>query len=235
MRRPHGHRDHFDPNAARANDGMSLGSTAGRRWRVCAAVAAGALCVLAAVVTAHSDPPTASEPDRGLLSGSNETGIAQATESAAQVDYAVAVLRPTEGSEVGGTVTFTRVETGIQVEATVTGLTPGNHGFHIHEYGDCRAADAASAGGHYNPDLASHGGPQSEPRCVGDLGNIRANEGGAASYSWIDSEIALDGEHSILGRAVVIAAGEDDGVTQPWGGGGPAVACGVIGVAAEPE
>ena len=61
---------------------------------------------------------------------------------------AIAVLHSASGSQVTGTVTFTKMGDTVQVVADITGLTPGKHGFHIHEFGDCSAADASSAGSH---------------------------------------------------------------------------------------
>jgi Cu/Zn superoxide dismutase len=72
---------------------------------------------------------------------------------------AIAVLHPTAGNKVSGTVTFTEVADGVQVQAEITGLTPGKHGFHVHEFGDCSAADLASAGAHFNPTTSRMPGP----------------------------------------------------------------------------
>src|SRR5437879_12267120 len=89
---------------------------------------------------------------------------------------AVAVLHPTAGSKVNGTVTFTEEADGVRVRAEITGLTPGNHGFHIHEFGDCSAADASSAGAHFNPTNNPHAGPDAAERHVGDMGNVEAED-----------------------------------------------------------
>jgi Cu-Zn family superoxide dismutase len=161
-----------------------------------------------------------------------QTGKAQTIESSEMmVTDAIAVLHPTEGNDAHGTVTFERGENGIVVCGLIEGLTPGKHGFHIHEYGDCSAADATTAGGHYNPEGVEHGARTDEVRHVGDLGNIEANEEGMATFEFTDAHLALDGPHSILGRAVVVHANEDDLTTQPTGAAGPRVACGVIGIA----
>ncbi len=144
---------------------------------------------------------------------------------------AVAVLHPTEDQAASGRVTFTPVDGGIRVEADLEGLSPGPHGIHVHEYGDCSAPDGAAAGGHFNPEGVPHAGPDSPVRHVGDLGNLAADSAGAAHFERVDSEIALAGPHSIVGRAVIIHAGADDLTSQPSGAAGPRVACGVIGVA----
>ena len=144
---------------------------------------------------------------------------------------AVCILYPTEGNEVSGIVTFTKTDGGIKIVANFEGLTPGKHGFHIHEYGDCSRLDGKSAGGHFNPDGKKHGAPNSEERHVGDLGNLLANEKGKAYYEIIDSYISFSGPHSIIGRAIIVHAGEDDLTSQPTGAAGARVACGVIGLA----
>ncbi len=146
---------------------------------------------------------------------------------------AVAVMHPTAGHEVRGIVTFTKTADGVRVQASIKGLTPGKHGFHIHQYGDCSAADGTSAGGHFNPHGADHGGPSADSRHAGDLGNLDANESGDANYDRVDHHLSLVGHDSIIGRAVIIHAHADDLTSQPTGGAGPRVACGAIGSAKE--
>jgi Cu-Zn family superoxide dismutase len=147
----------------------------------------------------------------------------------AEVD-ATAELRPTEGHDVRGLVTFATVDDGILVSAEVGGLSEGLHGFHIHETGDCSAPDALSAGGHYNPADAPHGAPEAPgaERHVGDLGNLEAGADGRARYERVDSVLTLSGPTSIVGKAVIVHAGQDDFTTQPTGDAGPRLACGVI-------
>ena len=146
---------------------------------------------------------------------------------------AMCELSPTEGNTVNGTVMFTQVEGGVKVTAVVMGLTPGNHGFHVHETGDCSAPDATSAGGHFNPDQMAHGGPDAEVRHEGDLGNLVADSTGTAHYERVDAHLALEGENSIIGRAVIVHAKVDDLTSQPTGAAGARVACGVIGAGTE--
>ena len=151
------------------------------------------------------------------------------------VTRAVAVLIPTEGNEVTGTINFIKMDSGIRVIADITGLEPGKHGFHIHQYGNCSALDGTSAGGHFNPFDKPHGAPTDAERHVGDLGNVIANEGPVAHYERIDGILSFDGKESIIGRSVILHAGEDDYKTQPTGNAGERVACGVIGIADEEE
>jgi len=148
-----------------------------------------------------------------------------------KITRAVAVLHPTQGNDVTGTVTFTQLDNGVKVEAQLKGLSPGKHGFHIHEYGDCSAADGTSAGGHYNPTGQPHAGPDQAKRHMGDLGNVEADGSGNASYDRLDSHLKLKGPDTIIGRGVIVHAGADDLTSQPSGAAGPRVACGVIGVA----
>jgi Cu-Zn family superoxide dismutase len=138
------------------------------------------------------------------------------------------VLHPTKGNKVEGIVSFTKVEGGVKIVAEVHNLTPGSHGFHIHEFGDCSAPDGMSAGGHFNPKGTKHGGPDSAERHAGDLGNLEADSDGVAHYERIDNVIQLDGPDTIVGRSVVVHSNADDFTSQPAGNAGSRVACGVI-------
>lgn len=155
-----------------------------------------------------------------------------AIEIGQEIEKATAILHPTEGNNVAGVVVFTLTDQGVRVEATVTGLEPDTrHGFHIHQYGDCRAPDGTSAGGHYNPSDEEHGAPSDDIRHMGDLGNLPANAQGTASADFLDTHVKLNGPNSILGRGMILHAGEDDLTTQPTGAAGARLACGVIGIA----
>ena len=143
---------------------------------------------------------------------------------------AIAVLHPTAGNNVGGTVTFTEVADGVQVQAEITGLSPGKHGFHVHEFGDCSAPDLASAGAHFNPTNKPHAGPDAAERHVGDMGNVEADASGAAKLNYVDHEISLtNDQRSVIGRSVIVHAKADDLKSQPAGDSGARIACGVIG------
>ena len=147
---------------------------------------------------------------------------------APKVQSAIAVLYPTMGHSVKGTVRFNLVPGGIRVAGQIEGLKPGEHGFHIHEFGDCSAPDAESAGGHFNPRGMQHGARHAEHRHVGDLGNVTGDREGRAVFDFVDKQLVLS---AILGRAVVVHADVDDLKTQPAGNAGARVACGVVAIA----
>ena len=160
------------------------------------------------------------------------TGAHHAMMAGGTITKAIAVLQPTKDNPgVSGTVTFTQTGSGIQVVADIHGLTPGPHGFHIHEYGDPHSPDGMSAGGHFNPTGKPHAGPTSPARHVGDLGNIEADEKGHAKLDIVDPALSFVGPTSILGRGVVVHAKADDLKSQPAGNAGGRLAVGVIGVA----
>ncbi|XP_066997624.2 superoxide dismutase [Cu-Zn] [Anabrus simplex] len=135
-----------------------------------------------------------------------------------------------------GNVTLTQTGTGpVTVTGIIEGLNPGQqHGFHIHEKGDI--SSCMNAGGHYNPHGKKHGGPSDKERHVGDLGNIQADSNGIAHISITDSMIKLTGQHSVIGRSVVVHAepddlgkgGKPDSLTT--GHAGARLTCGVIGI-----
>ena len=144
------------------------------------------------------------------------------------ITRAVAALSPTKGNNVQGIISFKQVEGGVLIVANVTGLSPGQHGFHIHEFGDCSAADGSSAGGHFNPTNTKHGGPDHADRHAGDLGNIVADDYGIAHYERVDTVLKLNGPNTIVGRSIIVHANPDDLTTQPTGNAGGRLACGVI-------
>ncbi|KAL0918294.1 hypothetical protein M5K25_010294 [Dendrobium thyrsiflorum] len=121
---------------------------------------------------------------------------------------AVAVLKG--NSKVEGVVTLVQEDDGpTTVNVRVTGLTPGSHGFHLHEFGDTTNG-CISTGAHFNPNSLTHGAPEDEIRHAGDLGNIVANDEGIAEATIVDNQIPLEGPNSVVGRAFVVHELEDD-------------------------
>ena len=137
-------------------------------------------------------------------------------------------LQARSGSMVSGKVSFSEANGRLRVEATVSGLTPGEHGFHVHEAGDCSAADASSAKGHFNPMGKAHGHHASEEHHGGDMPNLIANAQGEAKYSAELKGLSLNGPTGVVGRSIVIHADPDDYKSQPAGNSGKRIACGVI-------
>lgn len=144
------------------------------------------------------------------------------------VSKAVAHIKSVAGMDVSGEVLFSQGNNGVSIVADIKGLKPGLHGFHIHEKGDCSAADFSSVGGHFNPTKKKHGGPNSVEHHVGDLGNLEANASGVAHFEFTSSELSLNGENSIVGLSVIVHSDADDFLTQPTGNSGSKVGCGVI-------
>lgn len=140
--------------------------------------------------------------------------------------FGVVKLMPTKGNKVRGVLRLVQKDDALQIVGKVVNLTPGEHGFHIHEFGDRRAPDGTSAGGHFNPGGHDHGAPGPTSH-AGDLGNITANEDGVAMVDVTTPDTHLS---DILGRSFVVHAGVDDLSSQPSGDAGPRVAVGVIAV-----
>jgi len=140
-------------------------------------------------------------------------------------------LAPTQGSKVSGQVEFTEVDAGVLVDARVSGLAPGGHGFHVHEKGDCSAPDGTSAGGHFNPSGKPHGHPEKPDHHLGDILMLVADANGEAKLRTIVNGLTITGKgnNNIVGRGLIVHAAPDDFTTQPTGNSGARVACGVIG------
>ena len=144
---------------------------------------------------------------------------------------AAASLGPTQGSAVTGLVMFHELDGHLMVHAKISGLKPNaEHGFHIHEKGDCASADGTSAGGHFNPDGKPHG-PQDGARHAGDLPALKSDSKGMADQKFmLHGPTIAAGLSSINGRSVIVHIGPDDYKTQPTGNSGARIACGVITV-----
>jgi Cu-Zn family superoxide dismutase len=140
-----------------------------------------------------------------------------------------AVLQPKSGSTAGGTVDFAVDKGSLLIKADLSGIAPGRHGLHIHEKGDCTAADASSAGAHYNPTGAKHGGPTSPSHHAGDFGNVVADDAGRVHYeAKLFAPTRGFNWDEIVGRSMVLHEKRDDLKTQPSGDSGKRIACGVI-------
>ena len=144
---------------------------------------------------------------------------------------ATATLESKSASTVTGTATFTQDGSKVSLKLEAAGLTPGTHAVHLHEVGDCSAADAMSAGTHWNPSQAMHGNSATGAHHAGDVGNLTAAADGKASLSFTTSEWTIgDGVSAtdVVGHAVIVHASADDFVTPNTGNAGARQACGVI-------
>ena len=143
---------------------------------------------------------------------------------------AVAELKPTAGNMAAGTVRFEQHGKHLMVFARVTGLKPGQeHGFHVHEKGDCSASDGTSAGGHFNPLGKAHGHHGKGDHHAGDMPNLKADANGVAEAKFhLDGVTVGSGPADIVGRGLIVHANPDDYTSQPVGNAGARLACAVI-------
>jgi len=162
--------------------------------------------------------------------------ITPATDPAAPPEMAkpiaTAQLQPTKDSTVAGTINFSLVDGQLRASGDISGLKPDSeHGFHIHEKGDCSAPDGSSAGGHFNPGSSEHGSISTAMHHGGDMPNIKADAQGNAH---IDGPVAsnvnvgVGDAFDIVGRGLIVHADPDDYKTQPTGNAGARLACAVI-------
>ena len=155
-----------------------------------------------------------------------------ATQRGSHGVQSVARLEATKGSKVSGAVQFFPLaEGGVRVQGRVEGLVPNSeHGFHIHEKGDCSSGDGLSAGSHFNPTQQAHGRFNgSQPHHLGDLPSLDADTQGVATIDFVGKNLTLDkGSNGILGRSLIVHNAPDDYTTQPTGNSGARLACAVI-------
>lgn len=182
-----------------------------------------------------AEAPVAEAPPAPAAPAAPVEAPAPAAEPAGQAQLAAsarATLMPVGDSGVGGELRFDVDNGGVRVTGRFTGLKPGaTHAFHIHEFGNCTAADASSAGGHFNPAAAAHGNREGGgEHHAGDIPNQVAGPDGVAAVDQRleDLQIGGGGTLDIIGRGVIVHADADDYTTQPTGNAGGRIACGVI-------
>lgn len=143
---------------------------------------------------------------------------------------ATAALAPTTGNTTAGTVQFVQAGGKVQVSGEVRGLKPGaEHGFHVHEKGDCSSGDGNSAGGHFNPLGSAHGQHGQGTHHAGDLPSLKADAAGVARFSFDTTSVTVgSGATDVVGRGLIVHRDPDDYKTQPTGNAGPRLACAVI-------
>lgn len=143
---------------------------------------------------------------------------------------ATASLQPTQGNQTSGTVTFVEAGARVRVNAVVVGLRPGReHGFHVHEAGDCGSGDGMSTKGHFNPHGKPHAHFSTAERHAGDMPSLKADANGRAEANFeLDVMTVSPGPSSVVGRGLIVHADPDDYRTQPTGNAGARIACAVI-------
>jgi len=143
---------------------------------------------------------------------------------------ATAQLASTTGNTVSGLVTFTQEGDAVRVAGQISGLAPNTeHGFHIHEKGDCSSGDGMSAGGHFNPSGQQHGAHDQAMHHAGDLASLKADGNGVAKFSYTSTTIRVGGGATdVIGHGLIVHRDADDFKTQPTGNSGARVACAVI-------
>jgi Cu-Zn family superoxide dismutase len=152
----------------------------------------------------------------------------------AQNSVAFADLVDAQGKNVGRATFEVLSPSGVWIDVAVRGLTPGEHGIHLHAVGTCAGPDFTSAAGHFNPDGVRHGMQSAEGAHAGDLPNLVAPRDGTARYRAASFRVTLEpGRASLFdaqgnGRAIVVHAGPDDHRTDPAGNSGARVVCGII-------
>jgi Cu-Zn family superoxide dismutase len=148
----------------------------------------------------------------------------------ADAPKATASLQPTKNGKAGGTVNFYQVGGKVRVVGEVSGLVPGReHGFHIHEAGDCSSGDGMSTKGHFNPLGKPHAHPGTAERHAGDMPALKADSNGVAKVDAdLDVITVAPGPTSVVGRGLIVHADPDDYKTQPTGNAGARISCAVI-------
>jgi Cu-Zn family superoxide dismutase len=194
------------------------------------------LMVVAALAVAGCSrseaPETPVVQDATVTSSSTEPAAAApaGSASAAGMPHRVNLI-PGQGGQVAGTLDLVSTDGAVMVNGVISGLAPtSEHGFHVHEKGDCSSADFTSAGEHFNPTMQPHGDPASPPHHLGDIPNLKANNEGKADVNARIEGVTLGdgGANDLVGKAAVVHAKVDDYKTQPSGNSGDRIACGVV-------
>jgi len=143
---------------------------------------------------------------------------------------ASAQLMANNGNTATGQVQFTQKGDKVLVTGEVRGLKPhAEHGFHVHEKGDCTSGDGMSAGGHFNPDGKAHGAHGHGEHHAGYVPSLKADATGTARFSFESNTLSVaSGTADVVGRGLIVHRDPDDFKTQPTGNSGPRLACGVI-------
>jgi superoxide dismutase, Cu-Zn family len=143
---------------------------------------------------------------------------------------AKAEMQSKSGSQVAGLIKFRQDGKNLEVEGRISGLKPNQeHGFHIHDKGDCSSTDGLSAGGHFNPDNAAHAHHSNSAHHAGDLPNLKADASGVATFRMTLPSLSItDGKLAVIGRSLIVHLNPDDYTSQPAGNSGARIGCALI-------
>jgi Cu-Zn family superoxide dismutase len=219
-------------------DTSRMFSMAGR-FAIATLLWAGLTVPAALTATAQDSTPMATSeaatPMTGAQGATPMAAAQQATPIATPAAVALDVPLINASGDAVGLATFTENAEGVTVRLLIEGLSPGEHGWHLHEFGVCEPGGAepfSSAGGHWNPTAQPHGAPDAEEHHVGDFGNLVASADGLAEIEITTTDFTFEaGVTSIFdedGTSIVVHEGVDDLTTQPSGNSGPRYACGVV-------
>jgi superoxide dismutase, Cu-Zn family len=190
------------------------------------------VAALTAVGCSRSETPVADSSTTPSTTASTEPAATPPPDHASAAGNQHRVnLMPGLGGQVAGALDLVSSDGAVVVTGLITGLAPDSeHGFHIHEKGDCSSPDFKSAGEHFNPTMEPHGNPATPPHHLGDVPNVKANNEGKADVNARVEGVTLGdgGANDVVGKAFVVHAKLDDYMTQPSGNSGDRIACGVI-------
>jgi len=196
---------------------------------------AGIILPWALVACSSQGPSVASPPPRTPASQpSPPSGVSHrdqpsAASNSERATPITATIEARSGAQTRGQVSLAPAGSGVHVVVTVASVSPGVHGIHFHETGDCSAADGTSAKGHYNPQHFEHGLPEQRQRHLGDLGNIvvAANGEGRLEFDLVGATLEPNAPNGLRGRALILHEKADDG-SQPTGNSGARIGCAAI-------
>ncbi len=169
--------------------------------------------------------------------GTAWNGVTDLFDDDSELD-AAALVRPTSAGSAQGTVRFHEMDDALRVTVSLRDLDPGMHGFHIHMNPACGPADtdgdgqmdpAGASDGHWDPmNTNNHGAPTDamSNKHLGDLGNVEVGTDGTVTTTFTVE--TFDGDYDVEDHAIVVHSGRDDLETDPSGGSGTPVGCGVI-------
>ena len=208
------------------------------RFAIATLLWAGLTVPAALTATAQDSTPMATPQEATpVTSAQGATPMAAAEQATPMATPTAALDVPLidASGDAVGLATFTEGADGVTVHLLIEGLSPGEHGWHLHEFGVCDPDGTepfSSAGGHWNPTVQPHGAPDAEEHHVGDFGNLVASADGLAEIEITTRDFTFEaGETSVFdedGTSIVIHEGRDDLTTQPSGNSGPRYACGVV-------